>query len=52
MLTREDIYKKAFEAKKSALKDKKTRREMMLAAACLLSAFQQIKLHTQLTQWV
>lgn len=33
MLTREDIYKKAFEAKKSALKDKKTRREMMLAAA-------------------
>ena len=33
MLTREDIYKKAFEAKKNALKDKKTRREMMLAAA-------------------
>lgn len=33
MLTKEDIYKKAFEAKRNALKDKETRREMMLAAA-------------------
>lgn len=33
MITKEDIYKKAFEEKKKALKEKTARRDMLLAAA-------------------
>ena len=33
MITKEEIYKKAFEKKKKALKEKTARRDMLLAAA-------------------
>ena len=33
MITREETYKKAFEIKKNALKEKEKRRDMLLAAA-------------------